>query len=61
MNFSDTLQSLSLTDVEPLDHELGCGSYGRFLKLDISGGMICAAKEIHALLIELSGPEARRS
>jgi len=46
MNFSDALQGLSLTDVEPLDHKLGCGSYGKVFKIR-HGGMVCAAKEIH--------------
>ena len=50
------LQDLTLTDVTPLDRELGRGAYGKVFTVKYREN-ISAAKEIHALLLEVANPE----
>ena len=50
------LQNLTLTDVTPLDQELGRGAYGKVFTVKYREN-IYAAKEIHALLVEVATPE----
>ena len=54
-----TLQDLTLTDVTPLDRELGRGAYGRVFTVKYREN-IYAAKEIHALLLEVANSEEKR-
>jgi len=52
MASSDDFEGLVLKGVTPLDRdELGCGAYGRVYAVNYHG-TICAAKEIHSILIE---------
>ena len=53
------LQNLTLTDVTPLDQELGRGAYGRVFTVKYRE-KIYAAKEIHSLLLEVTSPEEKR-
>ena len=56
---SCALQSLTLTEVKPLDEaELGRGAYGKVFKVEHKG-VFYAAKEIHQLLIEVSNTEEK--
>jgi len=48
---------LILHDVSPTGEEIGRGAYGRVFEVDYQG-TLCAAKEIHALLLEISQHEA---
>lgn len=59
-DITTTLQDLTLTGVIPLDEELGRGAYGKVLKVKY-GSIICAAKEIHSLLVEAANPEEKRA
>ena len=52
------LQDLTLTDVNPLDHELGRGAYGKVFTVKYRE-KIYAAKEIHSLLLEIANPEEK--
>ena len=52
------LQNLTLTDVTPLDQELGRGAYGKVFTVKYRE-KIYAAKEIHSLLLDLAGPEEK--
>ena len=54
-----TLQSLTLTNVTPLDRELGSGAYGKVFTVKYRE-KIYAAKEIHSLLLEIANPEEKR-
>ena len=56
---SNALESLTLTEFSPLDEELGRGAYGRVFRVKHKG-KVCAAKEIHALLIEVSNAEEKQ-
>jgi len=58
-NISRALQDLTLTGVIPLDEELGRGAYGKVFKVKYCS-MICAAKEIHSLLVEAANTEEKR-
>ena len=58
-NITRVLQDLTLTGVISLDEELGRGAYGKVFKVKYCS-MICAAKEIHSLLVELANPEEKR-
>ncbi|XP_065908858.1 uncharacterized protein [Dysidea avara] len=62
MASSDDFQSLVLKRVTKLDHkELGRGAYGRVYAVKYCG-TICAAKEIHSILVEEVGDvEMRRT
>ena len=53
------LQNLTLTDVTPLDQELGRGAYGKVFTVKYCE-KIYAAKEIHSLLLEVANPEEKR-
>ena len=53
------LQNLTLTDVTPLDQELGRGAYGKVFTIK-HREKIYAAKEIHSLLLEVANPEEKR-
>ena len=53
------LQNLTLTDVTPLDQELGRGAYGKVFTVKYRE-KIYAAKEIHSLLLEVANPEEKR-
>ena len=44
---------LSLHDVNPTGKEIGRGAYGRVFEVDYQG-TLCAAKEVHALLLQYS-------
>ena len=54
------LQNLTLTDVTPLDQELGRGAYGKVFTVKYRE-KIYAAKEIHSLLLEVANPEEKRN
>ena len=59
-DLGSALQSFTLTEFSPLyDEELGRGAYGRVFKVKYKG-KICAAKEIHALLVDLSNVEEKQ-
>ena len=58
-NITRALQDLTLTGVVPLNKELGRGAYGKVFKVKYCS-MICAAKEIHSLLMETANPEEKR-
>ena len=45
------LNSLILHGVTPLGKEIGRGAYGRVFEVDYEG-TLCAAKEVHALLLQ---------
>jgi len=53
------LKDVTLKGVIPLNHELGRGAYGRVFTVKY-GGVVCAAKEIHPLLIELCSIEGKQ-
>ena len=58
-NITRILQDLTLAGVIPLHEELGRGAYGKVFKVKYCS-MICAAKEIHSLLVEAANPEEKR-
>ena len=58
-NITKALRDLTLTGIIPLDEELGRGAYGKVFKVKYCS-MICAAKEIHSLLVEAANPEEKR-
>ena len=58
-NITVALQYLTLTDVTPLDQELGRGAYGKVFTVK-HREKIYAAKEIHSLLLEAANPEEKR-
>ena len=62
MASGDDFQGLALKGVTKLDHkELGRGAYGRVYAVKYCG-TICAAKEIHSILVEEVGDvEMRRT
>ena len=43
--------SLILHRVDPTGKEIGCGDYGRVFEVDYEG-TLCAAKEVHAILLQ---------
>jgi len=47
---------LTLYDVNPTGKEIGRGAYGRVFEVDYQG-TLCAAKEVHALLLQYSQGE----
>ena len=53
------LQNLTLTNVTPLDQELGRGAYGKVFTVKYCENTY-AAKEIHSLLLEAANPEEKR-
>ena len=54
-----TLQTLTLTNVTPLNQELGRGAYGKVFTVKYRE-KIYAAKEIHSLLLELAQREEKQ-
>ena len=58
-DITTALQHLTLTDVTPLDQELGRGAYGKVFTVKYRE-KIYAAKEIHSLLLEAANPEETR-
>ncbi|XP_065916217.1 serine/threonine-protein kinase WNK-like isoform X2 [Dysidea avara] len=50
---------LTLYDVNPTGKEIGRGAYGRVFEVDYQG-TLCAAKEVHSILLEWSQTEGRR-
>ena len=53
------LKNLTLTNVTPLDQELGRGAYGKVFTVKYRE-KIYAAKEIHSLLLEVANPEEKQ-
>ena len=56
---SKALQELTLTEVTSLEKELGRGAYGKVFTVRYHE-TVCAAKEIHSLLVESATPEEKR-
>ena len=54
------LKDVTIEGVVPIDKELGRGAYGRVFTVKYCG-LICAAKEIHPVLIEGVGLVERRT
>ena len=54
-----TLQTLTLTNVTPLNQELGRGAYGKVFTVKYRE-KIYAAKQIHSLLLEVANLEEKR-
>ena len=52
-NVSTDWSSLILSEVKPTEKEIGRGAYGRVFEVDYEG-TTCAAKEVHALLLQYS-------
>ena len=50
---------LTLDNVNPTGKEIGRGAYGRVFEVDYLG-TLCAAKEVHSILMEWSQDEGRR-
>ena len=50
---------LTLDNVNPTGKEIGRGAYGRVFEVDYQG-TLCAAKEVHSILLEMSQDEGRR-
>ena len=53
---TEALKQLTLSGVKPEGRELGRGAYGKVYTVKCRG-VVYAAKEIHALLLEAAGPE----
>ena len=56
----ETLKQLTLFGVKREGRELGRGAYGKVYTVKC-GGVVYAAKEIHALLLEAAGAEEART
>ena len=54
------LKDVTIEGVVPIDEELGRGAYGRVFTVKYCG-LVCAAKEIHPILIEGVGPAERKT
>ena len=54
---SEAIKNLILHGVVPIDDELGRGSYGRVFTVKYCG-LVCAAKEIHSILIDSEKKQA---
>ena len=50
-NVPSDWNSLILQGVNPTEKEIGRGAYGRVFEVDYEG-TLCAAKEVHALLLQ---------
>ena len=48
---ANSVDSLGLHRVNPTGKEIGVGAYGRVFEVDYEG-TLCAAKEVHALLLQ---------
>ena len=53
---TEALKQFTLSGVEPEGRELGSGAYGKVYTVKYRG-VVYAAKEIHALLLQMAGPE----
>ena len=51
MTSNANLSSLILSGVNPTGREIGYGAYGRVFEVNYEG-TLCAAKEVHALLLQ---------
>ena len=54
------LKDVTIKGVKPLNEELGRGAYGRVFTVEYQG-VVCAAKEIHSILIESVSPADKRA
>jgi len=54
------LKGTTIHRVEPIDEELGRGAYGRVFTVNYCG-LVCAAKEIHPILIEGVSPREKKT
>lgn len=54
------LKDVTIKGVKPLRNELGSGAYGRVFTVEYRG-VVCAAKEIHSILIENVTPVEKRA
>jgi len=59
-NVRKELEDVTLDDVDTLDKELGRGAYGRVFTVKYCG-LVCAAKEIHPILIDSVNPEEKQA
>ena len=57
---SALLKDVTIEGVVPIDKELGRGAYGRVFTVKYCG-LVCAAKEIHPILIEGVSPAERKT
>ena len=57
-HLNETLRHLKIpsSQIKPTGVELGNGSYGKVFEVDYSG-KLCAAKEVHSLLLEIASGE----
>ena len=55
-DLSEALKQLTLSGVKPEGRELGRGAYGKVYTVKY-GGVVYAAKEVHALLLQTAGAE----
>ena len=53
---TEALKQLTLSGVKPEGRELGRGAYGKVYTVKYRG-VVYAAKEVHALLLQMAGPE----
>ena len=53
------LRNLIIEGIIPMDEELGRGAYGRVFKVEYDG-VVCAAKEIHPILVEGVSPAEKK-
>ena len=61
-DISNELKKLILQDVVSLNTELGCGAYGKVFTVRVNRvGLLCAAKEIHSLLLDRVSPEEKKA
>ena len=59
-DISDLLKDVRIEKIIPMDEELGRGAYGRVFTVKYCG-LVCAAKEIHPILIEGVSPVERKT
>ena len=57
---SALLKDVTIEGVVPIDNELGRGAYGRVFTVKYRG-LVCAAKEIHSILIEGVSPAEKKT
>ena len=58
--FEAVLKDVTIEGVSPIGEELGRGAYGKVFTVMYSG-LVCAAKEIHPILIEGVSPAEKRT
>jgi len=59
-NVRKELENVTLDDVDKLEKELGRGAYGRVFTVKYCG-LVCAAKEIHPILIDSVNPQEKQA